>query len=301
MDKNSRYSIEELCNAAGFSRQAHYNYINRSNQEESIYNCVYNVITQIRKVHSTMGLRKIWYNIQPDWIGRDKFITIGVDIGLEVPRPKNYQRTTFSKRGNLYPNLTSDLKIRDINRVWVSDITYFYVNGKFYYLTFILDVYSRRIIGWIAAKTLAAQPCCIALKKAFKTRQGYDLTKLIHHSDKGVQYTSDSYLEILKQNNVRVSLCSSVYENTHIERLNGIIKNEYLYRENIKNFEQLSEKLNYVVNLYNKERPHFSLGYSTPIEFEESIINIPLNDRKELTMWSDKSVKRLCFQELLFN
>jgi transposase InsO family protein len=290
-----------MCEAAGFTRQAHYSYLRRSLIDERLYHNVYDIVTQIRKVHSSMGLRKIWYRINPDWIGRDNFISIGIDLGLEVPRPRNYQRTTFSVRSNLYTNLTTDLEIKDINVVWVSDITYFYSNGNFYYITFIEDVYSRRIIGWIASQTLQAKQSCKALKKAIQSRSNSDLSRVIHHSDKGVQYTSDAYIGILKENKIRVSLCCSVYENTHIERLNGIIKNEYLCHAKIESFEQLTKKLDEAIYLYNSERPHFSLGYSTPVEYEKSLLNIPLIDRKKLIIWTDKNAKRKYYQSELFN
>jgi putative transposase len=298
---NSEYSIESLCEAAGFTRQAHYAFLKRRRQDEHLYRHVYDAVAHIRQMHSCMGLRKIWYRIKPDWIGRDNFISIGVDLGLEIPKPKNYQRTTFSTRSNLYGNLTTNLKIDNINTVWVSDITYFYAHNIFYYITFIEDVYSRRIIGWVAARSLQAEESCTALKRALKTRSGMNLTGLIHHSDKGVQYTSDAYLKILKEHSIKVSLCDSVYENTHIERLNGIMKQEYLDPAHIKNFNHLIVKLNESVYLYNNERPHFSLDYLTPIEFERTLTEKPSDSRKTLVIWSDNNAKIKYQQCLLFN
>jgi putative transposase len=295
------HSIDDLCEAAGFTRQAHYAYIKRRRCDEHLYRHVFDVVTQIRQKHPIMGLRKMWYYTKPDWIGRDQFISIGVDIGLEVPKPKNYQRTTFSSRSNLFGNLTTNLEIMDINTVWVSDITYFYAHDTFYYITIIEDVYSRRIVGWIAARTLEAEACCTALRRAIKARSGHNLSGLIHHSDKGVQYTSDAYLKILKDHKMDISLCDCVYENTHIERLNGILKNEYLNQFKINDFNELTNKLKEAVYLYNNERPHFSLDYQTPVEFEARLTEIPVNDRRPLIIWSDPTINRRSFQYLLFN
>lgn len=296
-----KYSIDELCEAAGFSRQAHYAYIKRKGSNEHLYRYVLDVVNHIRDKHPVMGLRKIWYQTEPDWIGRDQFISIGVDLGLEIPKPKNYQRTTFNSRCNLFGNLTTNLEILDINTVWVSDITYFFVNDVFYYITFIEDVYSRRIVGWGAARTLEAEACCKALRKAIGSRLGQDLSGLIHHSDRGVQYTSDAYLKILKDHKINVSLCECVYENTHIERLNGILKNEYLCHYKINDFKALTKMLTQAIYLYNYERPHFSLDYLTPVEFEASLTDIPLNDRQPLVIWSDTKTNRRPYQYLLFN
>jgi putative transposase len=286
------YNVESLYKIAGFTRQAHYAYLKRREAFDLQYRLVEDTIGNIRQKHSQMGLRKIWYLVKPDWIGRDIFIAIGVDLGLEIPKPKNYQRTTFSTRCNLYDNLTIDLLINDINQVWVSDITYIFIDNTFYYLTFIEDVYSRRILGWSASRTLQATASCTALKRALKTRSGMDLSNLIHHSDKGTQYTSNQYLNILNKYNTAVSLCNSVYENAHIERFNGIIKHEYLLPAKIKNFSHLLTEVKKSVEYYNNSRPHYSLNLSTPVEFENKLSQIPVAERQPLIMWSENKNKR---------
>jgi len=297
MDK---YSVEALCEAAGFTKQAHYAFLKRKKQNENLYNEVVDIVTNIRRYHPRIGLRKTWYMVKPDWIGRDQFIAIGVDLGLEIPKPKNYQRTTFSTRCNLFGNLAAMAPVYDINQVWVSDITYFYVNGTFFYITLIEDVYSRRILGCSASETLRAEACCKALKQALKERSGMNISNLIHHSDKGSQYNSDAYINILKEHEIRISMCDSVYENTHIERLNGTIKNEYLNHMKIKNIKDLVEHLKSAAFLYNHKRPHFSLNFLTPVGFENKLENIPSKDRAVMNLYADVLSKKRLYQSTLF-
>ena len=222
-DKHS-YTLKSLYSVAGFSKQAHSKYLSRRRLQEDQSFLVYNLILEVRRLHPQMGLKKIYELLRPDWIGRDKFIEIGMFYGLGIKAFRSYHRTTFSNKSNWFLNLTSDCAIRDINKIWSSDITYFSVNDRFFYITFIMDVYSRRILGAIAWDSLEAKANCESLKMALKGRLSYDLRGLIHHSDRGVQYTSNAYLQILKDNGIAVSMCSNVYENTHIERVNGIIK-----------------------------------------------------------------------------
>jgi len=293
----------QLCMAAGFTRQAHFAYIRRRYNEETLYNLVQSTVSEVRSLHPQMGLKKIFHLIEPDIIGRDKFLEIGSALGLKLPRTKNYQRTTYSNKCANTPNLTTNLEIRDINQVWVSDITYFYVNNVFYYLTFIEDVYSRRILGFVASPTLQAQANCRAIRKAIKTRNCSSYDNLIHHSDRGTQYTSKEYLNILKEHNISVSLCDSVYENSHIERVNGIIKNEYLYCYHIGSFSKLKSRLRKAVYLYNFKRPHWSLDCMTPVEYEKSLISTAISKRKPLIMFTDnsKDILKKYYQGALFD
>lgn len=281
------YTLKELCRAAGFSKQAHLAYLKRKSSQENLYNLVLNTVSHVRSIHPIMGLKKIFKLVKPEIIGRDKFIEIGSELGLLIARPKNYQRTTFSNPSCCIPNLTTNLEIRDINQVWVSDITYFSVNSVFYYITFLEDVYSRRILGFSASSNLGAHSCCVALNNAIKKRNGSCLSNLIHHSDRGTQYTSNIYLNILKEHNISVSMCNSVYENTHIERVNGIIKGEYLSHSDIRDIETLKSNLKRAVHLYNFERPHWSIGFNTPVEFEKSLINKPLAEREPIVIFTD--------------
>jgi len=300
MNKYShKYKLKNLYTVAGFSKQAHKSFMDRLQVLEEAENLVLSAILAIRKFHPQMGLKKIYNLIIPDWIGRDRFIATGMLFGLGAKTIKNFHRTTFSCKSAWFMNLTRDLAITDINQVWVSDITYYRILEEFYYLTFVMDVYSRRILGFIASSNLKAEANCKALRQAISIRSDIDLSGLIHHSDRGVQYASNAYLDILKDYKIGVSMCDSVYENTHIERVNGIIKNEYLKYRSIKSFKDLVKELKKAVHLYNNERPHWSLNLKTPIGYEEDLKNIPLDKRKVMSLYADR--KKYYVQQSLFS
>jgi hypothetical protein len=293
------HKLENIYKISDISKQGHIQYMTRRNASKELEYLVINLILEVRSMHNVMGLKKIHKLLSPEGISRDRFISIGVEYGLGIKIPRSYQRTTYSTKSSCFSNIAAISPITNINQVWVSDITYFRVGEKFYYLTFIEDVYSRRILGYTAYPSLEAEANCIALKMAIKARKGSDLRGLIHHSDKGSQYISNKYLQILTDNKIAVSMCNSVYENTHMERLNGIIKNEYLENITINNYQDLQRELKKVVILYNENRPHWGIECKSPLQFEEELPNISLDKRKELTLYLDKSEHYV--QESLFD
>ena len=148
----------------------------------------------------------------------------------------------------------------DLNLVWQSDITYYWVNGDFYYLTFMVDVYSRRILGYAVSDSLRTQASQRALAKALELRKQVDLSRLIHHSDRGSQYMSKAYLKQLAERNIyTISVSETAQQNAYSERINGIIKNEYLAYKQITSYPQLKKEVEKAVRNYNTKRPHKSL------------------------------------------
>jgi putative transposase len=152
--------------------------------------------------------------------------------------------------------------VTHVNQVWASDITYFEVNDAFFYIVFIMDVYSRRIVGYAVADNMRATNNVEALTMALKVRKISDFQgKLIHHSDRGGQYVSHHYVELLQKAKIQISMCHQVYENAHIERVNGTIKNQYLCHWNITNESQLRTSLKRAVDTYNNHRPHSAIAH----------------------------------------
>jgi len=294
--------LEIIYDVSGISRQSHSNYQKRRKEDQDDELMVINSIIAVRELHPCMGLRKIYELLLPENVGRDNFIDIGVENGFCLPKPKNYQRTTYSSKFRKYKNLTIGLRINGINTVWVSDITYIYINGRFYYITFVVDVYSRRILGFEASETLQAESSCRALKMALQERRGLSLQGLIHHSDRGSQYISNEYTGILNKHGIGISMCDSVYENTHIERVNGIIKNEYLLSYKMDSLKDLRKMTKQAVDLYNNMRPHWSLFKMNPVIYEESLLQIPMNKREVMYIWSEGELKNdtIYNQEELF-
>ena len=227
--------------------------------------------------------------LQPDGIGRDGFIALGLQQGFRLKSIEKQTRTTYSVKSNRYKNLLGEEEFDGINQLWSSDITYFHLSDKFFYIVFIMDVYSRRIIGYSLADNMRAENNLAALQQALKLRSIKDYGKtLIHHSDKGSQYVSDEYTALLDQYGIRISMCNEVYENTHIERVNDTIKNQYLKRWRINDVKELARKLTDAVKAYNEQRPHQSLNDMSPVKYEKQLEAIEKEKRKKMTIYTVK-------------
>lgn len=259
-------------------------------------------IIKLRIKHPVMGLKKLYLLIKPENIGRDKFLKIASKHGLRAKIPRSFKRTTFALKSARYTNLLAEKQFTDINQVWVTDITYFQVFDTFYYLTFIMDLYSRKILGYSASRTLQAEFSTLkALKMALNQRKTSDYKNtLIHHSDRGSQYIYQSYTDLLEQYHIQISMCKTVLENAHAERLNGIMKNEYLIHWKINSFQELEKALDKAVQCYNAERPHSELGFLSPDQYEKELSKIPLIKREILCIYVEKTNHKPAMQFVLF-
>ena len=229
------------------------------------------VIRQVREDHPEMGSKALFRRIKPKTMGRDKFIEFYGNYGFKIVPRKSFRRTTDSSGVIRFPNLIQGRELTGVNQVLVSDITYYEMNQKFYYLTFIMDLFSRRIIGYHASKRLRTVDTTIpALKMAMERINQVTGEKPILHSDGGGQYYSKEFLS-LTAGKLRNSMCKNVYENPHAERVNGIIKNSYLRGYNPATFQELTRHLKKAVYMYNNEKPHSALNYLPPQEFEEKL------------------------------
>lgn len=254
----------------------------------------------VRQEHPGMGLRTMYEMLQPDGIGRDAFVSLGLQEGFRLKTVEKYTRTTYSVKSSRYGNLLADKAFTGINQLWSSDITYYYFEGCFYYIVLVMDVYSRRLIGYSIADNMRAENNVNALKMAlaFRGITRYNHT-LIHHSDKGTQYASDAYTEVLDDYEISISMCREVYENTHIERLNGTIKNQYLNRWNIQNLKELKRKLSETIHSYNHTRPHDSLNKLSPVQYEKEIENIALEKRAKMIIYTVNIDEKIPFMKQL--
>jgi len=219
-----------------------------------------------------MSAREMYCLIQPQLIGRDKFERFCFENGFRVRYPVNYQRTTDSSGVTRFDNLLGGLDVTRVNQVWVSDITYYRLSDRFYYLTFIMDLFTRKIVGHHSSSSLRTEHTTIpALKMAMNNRKGMSLTGLILHSDGGGQYYSKKFLSITSKAGIKNSMCASVYENPHAERLNGIIKNQYVIPYQPTTYQGLVKDVSKAVKLYNEQKPHRALKGLTPVKFESRI------------------------------
>lgn len=260
---NTLYKI--LC----ISKQAVHKYLNNKYKHKSEAQQMLIVICQIREDHPTMGCRDMYYKLQPTAMGRDLFEAFCKQNGLMSIRQINYQKTTDSRGVTRFDNLISNINITQINQVWTSDITYYEVAGVFHYITFILDSFSRRIIGHQTSKRLSTECTTLpSLKMAIKTRKNNCLYGLIFHSDGGGQYFDKEFLKLTGKHKIINSMCEYPWENGKSERINGIIKNNYLKHRKITTYEELVREVDRSVKLYNEEKPHIKLQRKSPIEFE---------------------------------
>jgi putative transposase len=252
------------------SKQAVHKIIQRDNEKKENILFIKQIVSEVRKEHPSMGVRDIYHIMLPDFLGRDKFIELCRLAGLMIKRKKRFIHTTDSTGVIRFDNLTENLKITRINQVWQSDITFYKLNGVFYYITFIIDAFSRVIVGYSVSKRLTAEQTVIAsLKKALKFRKGEDLSGLIFHSDGGKQYIAQEFLDLSE--GFKHSMCVAPWENGIAERINGVIKNNYLSYRTITNYETLVKEVDRSVYLYNYKKPHCKLQRMTPISFEKSI------------------------------
>jgi putative transposase len=226
------------------------------------------LVQEIRTDHPRMSSRNIYRMMKPVHMGRDRFEAFCFENGLKVAVKRAFHRTTNSLGVTRFTNLLIGFELRGINQVWVSDITYYRIGEQFYYLTFILDLYSRVIVGHSISKDMLTVSTTIpALKMALKTRKSH-----IIHSDGGGQYYCKEWLKLTSQYQIRSSMCESVYENAHAERINGIIKNDYLVGYGPQDHAQLKTMTDKAVLKYNNEKPHQSIGNIPPNHFEKLLM-----------------------------
>ena len=256
----------------------------------------------IREDHPGCGVEKMYESLMPQTMGRDKFCEIFLNLGYRVKQIKNYTKTTKSICFD-YPNLIQGMQIIRLYQVLQSDITYFAIGNRFYYLVFIMDVYNREILGYSVGDNQRASCNVKALKMALRKIPKEARSSAIHHSDRGSQYASHEYLNLLKKNGIQVSMGERAQDNAYVERVNGIIKNEYLKLWHIPDFETLKQKTKKAVNNYNNKRLHqaFKNKY-TPIGFKEKTLNLSTQERPKVIIYAEGNYKvKVASSHLNFN
>jgi len=233
------------------------------------------LINEIRRDHPRMSARDIYVKLQPGCMGRDQFERFCMDSGYRIKKLRNFRVTTNSLGVTRFPNMIKDVEVTRVNQVFVSDITYFDIGSDTYYLTFIMDLYNREIVGWSASDNLRTENTTMpALNRVIYERGRVNLAGAILHSDGGGQYYCKEFKELTKSLRMINSMTEEkVYENSHAERLNGIIKNNYLYPYGPKDLKSLRALLNKAVLMYNTGKPHKALGKLTPKAFKDTIDN----------------------------
>lgn len=231
----------------------------------------------IRRYQPKIGGKKLYKLLKADLdrlkgpIGRDKFFDILRKRGLLVKRSKKYVTTTHSwHRFHKYKNKLKGKLLTGPNQAYASDITYLRTAEGFVYLFLQTDVWSRMITGWDLSGTLAIDGAIRALQMTLK--QCPRPEGVIHHSDRGIQYCSKEYVEILNRNKIEISMTEEnhCYENAMAERVNGILKQEFLLDEQFSNKALAFKAVKQAIDSYNTRRPHWSLNLSTPKQIHKA-------------------------------
>jgi putative transposase len=281
-DRHPKISLLRLCWLLGITRQAYYQYGWRSQVESIEGELVLKQVLTVRANHRRMGGRKLYEMLEPFMLehqikmGRDGLFDLLADNGLLVKRRRRSVRTTQSHHWlRKYPNRIKEFVPRSPNELWVSDITYLKTPKGFLYISLVTDAYSHKIVGYHVAESLEGLQTIQALKIALQSYKP-STKELIHHSDRGVQYCSADYVKLLQENNIAISMTESgdPLENAVAERINGIIKGEYMDLYKITNLSHAKQSLHDAVDLYNKERPHMSIGMLTPQNVHENNLKV---------------------------
>ncbi len=260
--------MNHLYKVLNISKQAVSQYQKRQTIFDEKMNFLLLEAEELRKEHPGCGVEKMYATLKPNFIGRDRFIDAFMELGFRIKKNKNYRRTTFSSRV-YYPNLIQSMSVYSPSMIWQSDITYIYVEGKFYYAVFIIDVYTKKIVGYQVSNHMRATANMNAMQMALKNNEA----PMIHHSDRGSQYNYIEYIKLLKENNCEISMSISAQDNAYAERINKTIKEEYLNYWKPKTYEDLKKCLEKAVNHYNIKRPHNNLGKLSPVDFENKWLN----------------------------
>ncbi len=263
--------LSDICLCFGLKRDAYYKYRHRFQKKKEVASKVIKLVEQERKDQPRVGTRKLYEALHPSFdagqlkIGRDCLFDILRASNMLVKRKKVSCRTTNSyHRFYKYKNLVKDIQVVRPNQVWVSDITYIRTVKGFCYLALITDMYSRKIVGYDISDTLELTGCLRALQKAL--RKVRPAVGLVHHSDRGIQYCSNQYVNELKKYKINISMTEEnhCYENAIAERVNGILKDEFYLDQCFFSTDHACIAAKNAIKIYNNKRLHLSLGYKTP-------------------------------------
>lgn len=265
-------TITDISSHFGVSRQSYYYMKKMHSTKRKERVILKEKVLEVRKRQPRIGGRKLIYMLQSDFskagikIGRDRFFDfLRGEYMLVRPKRRATRTTRRAARFRQYPNLIQEMKISKPEQVWVSDVTYIHHKGGTSFLHLTTDAYSKKIVGYKLSNNIRAITTLRSIEKALSERQ-YPKRRLIHHSDRGFNYTAKEFTSFLKRNRIKISMTnkSDPYENSIAERVNGILKDEFsissstIYKEEIENVVAMS------IKIYNEERPHMSCNYLTP-------------------------------------
>ena len=288
--------MNALYQTIDISKQAVHRYAIKEQAHEEKLRVLIREVEDLRKEHPGCGVEKMYYTLSPDFIGRDKFIEEFMGLGFRLKHKKNYRRTTYAANV-YYPNLIKGMEIKAPNIIWQTDITYIEVERKFYYAVFIIDVYTKEIVGYSISDHMRATANVKAMSMAIKTHGA----PRIHHSDRGSQYIYKDYIALLKRNGITISMALTAQDNAYAERINQTIKKEYLDYWDIRTFVELKRSIKKAVENYNTQRIHNHLERRIPERFRKFVLTLTEKDRPTEIIYSEGNDKKMTIKQLKQN
>jgi putative transposase len=263
--------VSALCQMTGLSRAGFY----RSGTPRQASPVEMEVRDEMQKIaveSPAYGYRRVTSELRHRGfaVNRKRVLRVMREDNLLCVRRRAFVATTDSRHNlPVYPNLAGQMEPTAINQLWVADITYIRLGTEFVYLAVVLDAFSRRVIGWALGRTLEAELAMSALRMALLERKPQP--GLVHHSDRGVQYASGNYTELLKQHQAQISMSrkGNPYDNAACESFMKTLKHEEVYRNEYRDFQEAFAGIgDFLERVYNRHRLHSALGYLPPAEFE---------------------------------
>jgi len=268
----SRLSIRDRCKIAKVSASAYYAWCTQTDDEP----CEDALLAEIRLILEEFmgyGYRRVVLELNQRGflVNKKRVQRLMKKHHLQRKQRRRFVRTTDSNHGlPVYPNIIGDLVIERPDQVWAADITYVRLVRGFVYVAVLLDLFSRKVIGWALSRSLHAQLAVEALEMALQTRRVQP--GLIHHSDRGVQYASEQYVQLLVRQGIVISMSrkGNPYDNAKLESFMKTLKTEEVYLNEYETEQDARINIGrFIETLYNKKRLHSSLGYCSPDKFED--------------------------------